>query len=115
MEINIPGSKGFPPMRPPQWGPVILLLAVALAFSSFGTLVYTVEPDEVGVIQRFGKYERTTNPGLHFKLPFGIESVKKVKVTHVFKEEFGFRTMQAGVRSTILRGENENRQRGLYA
>lgn len=114
MEINIPGSKGFPPMRPAQWAPVILLFVGAIIFSSLGTLVYTVEPDEVGVIQRFGKYERTTNPGLHFKLPFGMETVKKVKVTHVFKEEFGFRTLQAGVRSTYTRGEGEGRQRTLY-
>ena len=50
-------------------------------------------------IQRFGKYARTTQPGLNFKLPRGIEQVTKVKVKYVFKEEFGFRTLQAGVRT----------------
>jgi membrane protease subunit HflK len=51
------------------------------------------------VIQRFGKYVRKTGPGLHFKLPSGIEKVSKVKVRFVYKEEFGFRTLRAGVRT----------------
>jgi membrane protease subunit HflK len=61
--------------------------------------LYSVGADEVGVIQRFGKYVRRTNPGLHIKIPFGIESVRKVKVKKVFKEEFGFRTLKADIRS----------------
>jgi len=60
---------------------------------------YTVDADAVGVIQRFGAYITTTQPGLHFKLPWGIETVKKVKVQKVFKEEFGFRTVQPGIRT----------------
>ena len=63
------------------------------------TSLYSVGPDEEGVVQRFGKYVRTTNPGLHMKFPFGIETVKKVKVKFIFKEEFGFRTVKAGVRT----------------
>jgi len=61
--------------------------------------IYTVGADEVAVIQRFGKYMRTTTPGLHSKIPFGVETVKNVKVQRVFKEEFGFRTIQAGINS----------------
>jgi len=53
----------------------------------------------VGVIQRFGKYINTTQPGLHFKIPFGIDVLTKVKVKQVYKEEFGFRTVQAGVKT----------------
>ncbi|RLD14254.1 FtsH protease activity modulator HflK [candidate division KSB1 bacterium] len=71
-----------------------IVLAMIL-FSSF----YTVAVDEVGVIQRFGRYTTTTQPGLHLKLPWGIETVKKVKVQRVFKEEFGFRTLRAGVKT----------------
>jgi len=63
------------------------------------TGLYTVNPEEVGVIQRFGKYLSTTQPGLHFKVPFGVDKLTKVKVKHVFKEEFGFRTLEAGVRT----------------
>lgn len=69
----------------------VLVIVVAL-FSSF----YAVGPDEVGIIRRFGKYVRSTNPGLHLKIPF-IEKVNKVKVKYIFKEEFGFRTTRAGV------------------
>ena len=61
--------------------------------------LYSVGPDEVGVIRRFGKYIRTTNPGLHFKVPMGVEKVNKVKVRYIFKEEFGFRTLKAGVKT----------------
>ena len=69
-------------------GPVVLLVfaLLFLASSSF----YTVGVDEVGVIQRFGKYVRTSQPGLNFKFPAGIEKVTKVKVRRVLKEEFGF-------------------------
>jgi len=74
---------------------VIVLAAVIF----FATGLYTVNPEEVGVIQRFGKYLSTTQPGLHFKIPFGVDKLTKVKVKLVFKEEFGFRTLQAGVRS----------------
>ena len=49
------------------------------------------------------KYTETTQPGLNFKLPLGIESVIKVPVQRQLKEEFGFRTQRAGVRSEFAR------------
>jgi membrane protease subunit HflK len=71
-------------------GPIIIgLIVVAIIASS---IFYTVAVDEVGVVQRFGKYVRTTQPGLNLKLPVGIEKVTKVKVRRVYKEEFGFRS-----------------------
>ena len=78
-----------------RWVPYIVVLVVILGMilSSF----YSVGPDEVGVIRRFGRYQRTTQPGLHWKLPFNIEQLDKVKVRRIFKEEFGFRTLKAGV------------------
>ncbi len=73
------------------WGiPIIILL-----FTSY----YTVNPDEVGVVTRLGKYVRTETPGLHFKIPFGVEQVYKVPVKKQLKEEFGFRTLRAGIKS----------------
>ncbi len=76
----------------------ITTVAVILAvlFTIF-TGLYTVNPEEVGVIQRFGKYVDTTEPGLHFKIPFTIDKLTKVPVRKVIKQEFGFRTLQAGV------------------
>ncbi|RMG68666.1 MAG: FtsH protease activity modulator HflK [Nitrospirae bacterium] len=73
---------------------LFLLLAVG-GYSSF----FTVAPEEVGVILRFGRYVRTVDPGLHFKIPFGVERVYKVPVERQMKEEFGFRTVRAGKRS----------------
>jgi membrane protease subunit HflK len=71
------------------------VLVLILAFTSF----YTVEPEETALVLRFGRYVRSTDPGLAFKLPFGIEQVRKVQVQRQWKEEFGFRTVKAGVRS----------------
>jgi modulator of FtsH protease HflK len=81
--------KKFKNFRIPG-GPIIVIIIIlaVLASSSF----YTVNVDEVGMVQRFGKYVRTTQPGLNFKLPVGIEKVTKVRVRHVFKEEFGAHT-----------------------
>lgn len=73
--------------------PVIGILTVLLILT---TGIYSTGPDEVGVIQRFGKYARTTPPGLHLKIPV-FEKLTNVKVKYIFKEEFGFRTKEAGV------------------
>lgn len=102
MDINIPNEANFPPIKLGPWLVPILVLLIALA--AVGSMFYEVGPDEIGVVQQFGKYVRSTNPGLRMKLPFGIETVKNVKVTHVFKEEFGFRTASAGVRSAYENG-----------
>jgi membrane protease subunit HflK len=72
---------------------LVALLVVLL------TTYYQVEPDEVGVVQRFGAYVRTTEPGPHFRLPFWIETVTKVPVQRQLKIEFGFRTAQSGIQS----------------
>jgi modulator of FtsH protease HflK len=58
-----------------------------------------VQPDEVGVVQRFGAYARTTEPGLHTKIPLFVETVTKVPILRQLKMEFGFRTERADVRS----------------
>ena len=93
---KIRGTKGkFPGI----WIIIIGIIVLYLGFSIF----YTVGVDEVGVVQRFGKYARTTPSGLNFKLP-AIEKVTKVKVRFVFKEEFGFRTLEAGVRTRYAAG-----------
>ncbi len=92
-ELNIKQLK-LPNKRKIITGVIILAIVIFIA-----TGLYTVNPEEVGVIQRFGKYLSTTQPGLHFKIPFGVDKLTKVKVKLVFKEEFGFRTLQAGVRT----------------
>ncbi|RMG43185.1 MAG: FtsH protease activity modulator HflK [Methanobacteriota archaeon] len=74
---------------------IIVVVGFIFLYSTF----FTVGPEEEGVILRLGKYVRTVGPGLHFKLPLGIEALYKVPVQRQLKEEFGFRTVEAGVRT----------------
>jgi len=76
-------------------GIVVLVLAVVLLYSSW----FTVQPEETGVVQRFGKVVRTEGPGLHFKIPYGVETVHLIPTARVLKEEFGFRTEVPGRRT----------------
>ncbi|MGQ9671734.1 MAG: FtsH protease activity modulator HflK [Candidatus Aminicenantales bacterium] len=76
-------------------GILIALVAFILLLGS----IYQVSPEELGVILRFGKFVRTTEPGLHFKLPLGVEKLTKVPVQRQLKLEFGFRTARPGIRS----------------
>ncbi len=85
----------------------LILIVLLVAVGGYAS-VYTVAPEETGVIQRFGRYVRVTGPGLHFKMPFGIETVRKVKTGRNFQMEFGYRTIEAGVRSRFTeRGYEE--------
>ena len=77
---------------------IIGLLSLLVLFSAF----FQIEPDEVGVITRFGKYVRKVDPGLNLKMPF-IERVYKVPVERQQKLEFGFRTVNAGVNTQYTR------------
>ena len=67
------------------------------------TGIYTVGPDEVGVVQRFGKYDRTVQSGLNYHMPFPIETVKTPKVTEVKRIEVGFRTVGKNQYRTVER------------
>ena len=73
-----------------------VVIAVLILYGS-ATSVYTVPEDSKAVVLRFGKDTRQEEPGLHFKLPFGIEKHYPVPVKRIFKEEFGFRTLKASV------------------
>jgi len=77
---------------------LILILILIVAFGSF----FQVGTEEEGVVTRFGKKVRTVKPGLKMKIPF-IETVYKVPVERQKKQEFGFRTEQAGVRTQYSR------------
>jgi membrane protease subunit HflK len=74
---------------------VIAVIALILIFSSF----FTIEPEEVGVILRLGKFSHVAKPGLNFKIPLGIDKLYKVPVQRQLKEEFGFQTEEAGIRT----------------
>jgi len=72
---------------------LIIFLVILLA-----SALFQVRPEEVGVITRFGKYNRTEESGLNVKIPI-LERLYKVAVERQQKEEFGFRTTEAGIRS----------------
>ncbi len=84
---------------------ILFLVPLALVALWLMTCVYTVDVEEMGVVQRFGKYNRTTPSGLNFKLPVGIEKVTNVASKHVYKEEFGLRTLKAGTRTQYAPGK----------
>ena len=63
--------------------------------------LYSVGPDEVGVVQRFGKYNRVVGSGLNYHIPYPIDTVKTPKVTEVKRIEIGFRTVGKNQYRTI--------------
>ena len=69
-----------------------VLAALVLVGLGLWTAYYTVPSDSVAVVQRFGKYLKDVPPGLHFKLPMGIDSATIVPVKRQLKQEFGFTT-----------------------
>jgi membrane protease subunit HflK len=79
---------------------LIALAAVALwGFSGF----FRVEPDELGLVMRFGKYIRDAKPGLNYHIPYPIESVDMVKVTRVNRIDIGMRLVEDLRRGTQMR------------
>lgn len=86
----------LPPLR---GGRIVSIVGLIVLAALLLTTVFSVGAEEVGVIQRFGRYTRTVEPGLRFKLPAPIERVTKVPVQRQLKEEFGFRTVEADVRT----------------
>jgi len=103
----------LPPGARPPWAlirnVVIAFVVVLLAWSSY----YQVEPAEVGAVQRFGRLVRTTDPGPHFRIPLGVETVTKVPVQRQLKMEFGFRTQEAAARSTYAPPSSETKGESL--
>lgn len=76
MKMNLPGWK-------------LILLALLLIW--LGSGIYIVQPDELGVVKRFGAFHRITEPGLHYRFPFPFEAVLTPQVTKIQRLEVGFR------------------------
>jgi len=77
---------------------VLILLVAALAWGAL-TSFYTVQPEERAVVKRFGRVVGITDPGLHFKLPFGVDVVQVVATERVLKQEFGFRSQEVSAQA----------------
>ncbi len=78
---------------------VLLLLGILF------TGIYTVQAESQGVVMRFGKYIKTVEPGLRFKIPFGVDRVEIVPVRRQLKQEFGFATYEGSTYPTQFSGE----------
>jgi membrane protease subunit HflK len=78
---------------------VIWLIAIIIAIAAASSCFFMVDATEQSVITRFGKYDKTLGPGLHIKLPFGIDKSYNVPVNVVQTEQFGFQTVKPGVRN----------------
>ncbi len=96
MSSNNPFDKNFQ-WQKPQFNPRIILLGipVILGLILLYTSIYTIQAESQGVVMRFGKYIKTVDPGINFKLPFGIDKVDVVAVKRQLKQEFGFGTSGA--------------------
>ena len=86
-------QKGFLPLV------IIAFLILVGGYSS----MYEVDTEETGVVLRFGEFYSFAEPGLHFKMPLGVDRVYLVQTGRVLKEEFGFRTVKPDVRSTYTK------------
>jgi membrane protease subunit HflK len=87
--LKMPKTPALPPR---MWAAVVGAVLVGwLLFSG----LYTVPAESVGVVQRFGRYVANVDPGLHFKIPYGIDTVTLVPVKRQLKQEFGFATQGA--------------------
>lgn len=77
----------------PKW--ILLGLLAVLLLAGVISSYFTVSPESVAVVQRFGKYQYTAEPGLHFKLPYGMDTATILPVRRQLKLEFGFGTLNA--------------------
>ncbi|KEO73128.1 FtsH protease activity modulator HflK [Anditalea andensis] len=85
----------------PDWIKKYLIKIVFGLILFIGVLssIRTVGPEEEGVVVQMGEFNRIVPPGLNFILPFGIETMSKIPVQRQLKQEFGFRTTDAGRQS----------------
>jgi membrane protease subunit HflK len=87
---------------------LIGILLVAGLLTSY----YTVGAESEGVVLRFGKFLKTVEPGLHFKLPFGIDAVTVLPTRRQLKLEFGF-TTPGYLSNPIQSSENPDEEKSM--
>ncbi len=93
----------IPPIKLPKFQPAMIWagLALMLLIWIVPSVFYFVEPDEEGVVTLFGKYVRTTQPGMHFKMPSPIEHAYTPAIRKVRRTEVGFRVLDSGSQQKV--------------
>jgi len=76
----------------PSRFPLLIVPVALIAVWGLLSAFYTVQPEEQAVVKRFGAVVDITDPGLHFKIPFGVDQIQRVASARVLKQEFGFRS-----------------------
>ena len=94
IEIDLDRFRRF---KVPARSVLTIVLVILVGLILLGSF-YQIQPEEVGVVTRFGKFVRISDPGLRLKMPF-VEDVIKVPVQRQLKEEFGFRTDEPAIRT----------------
>ena len=97
---------------PSSVGRIAAIFIGALLFAALWTSYYTVGAESQGVVLRFGKFFKTVEPGLHFKLPFGIDVVTVLPTRRQLKLEFGFST-PAYTTNPIQAGLDPDREKSM--
>jgi membrane protease subunit HflK len=93
-------DRNVTPIRGPVKAVTIVLIVIAVAVMAlFATSFFVVDQTEQAVVLTLGKFSKIAEPGLHFKMPLGIQQNFNVKTRVVQTEQFGFRTAQAGVQT----------------
>lgn len=90
----------------------VAVLAVLVVVAG-GSMVYTVQAEYQGVILRFGRFAGLADPGLRFKLPFGIDQVLMVPVQRQLKQEFGFGTAGATNPTQFISRDEQELERNM--
>ena len=105
IEVNIPDlfRKGF----------VLWILVGIISVVGFITSIYTVQAESEGVVLRFGKYLKTVDPGLQFKLPFGIDDVYVLPVRRQLKQEYGYGTPGGSNDNQFSESRTRNREKSM--
>ncbi len=104
------GGRGRGRSRGNFGGGLVAIILVVLLIWGAMTSFYTVQPEQRAVVKRFGSVTGITDPGLHFKIPFGIDKIQLVATERVLKQEFGFSTLKTrqGERSTYSAAQFED-------
>lgn len=97
IQVKLGGVKKF----------IIPIVIIALVVMAFATSYYTVNDKQQAVVTTFGKVTSVEDPGIHFRIPFGIQNVKLVDVNVLQKIEIGFRSQPGSADNATISGESK--------